>query len=260
MSRPRSVGLSSAAAVLPAGLLLLFLVAPVLWIAGAGGSGALRALAADAELRAALGVSLLGATAAALLAAVLGTPLAWLLARHALPGRALIEGVLDLPLVLPHPVAGIALLLVLGRASPLGGALLDAGLRVVGTPVGTVAAMLFVAAPLYVGAARAAFAQVDEQHELVARTLGAGPWRAALRVSLPLARRGLIAGAVAAWARALSEFGAVVVLAYHPRTAAVLSWERFTAFGLAEALPVAAALALVALVPLVALRALRAAR
>ncbi len=246
--------------MLPAALLLLFLVVPVLWIAGAGGGGALRALAADAELRAALGVSFLGATAAALLAALLGTPLAWLLARHAVPGRALIEGVLDLPLVLPHPVAGIALLLVLGRASPLGGALLDAGLRVVGTPVGTVAAMLFVAAPLYVGAARAAFAQVDEQHEMVARTLGAGPWRAALRVSLPLARRGLIAGAVAAWARALSEFGAVVVLAYHPRTAAVLSWERFTAFGLAEALPVAAALTLVALVPLVALRALRSAR
>jgi molybdate/tungstate transport system permease protein len=140
----------------------------------------------------------------------------------------------------------------------VGGALLALGIRVVGTPLGTACAMLFVAAPLYVSAARASFAQVDPAHELTARTLGAGPWRAFRRVSVPLAARGLLAGAVVTWARAVSEFGAVVVLAYHPRTAATLAYERFTGYGLAEALPVAAALTFVALVPLVTLRALRA--
>jgi hypothetical protein len=88
-----------------------------------------------------------------------------------------------------------------------------------------------------VSAARASFAQVDPAHELAARTLGAGPWRAFRRVSVPLAARGLLAGAVVTWARAVSEFGAVVVLAYHPRTAATLAYERFTGYGLAEALP-----------------------
>jgi molybdate/tungstate transport system permease protein len=117
--------------------------------------------------------------------------------------------------------------------------------------------MLFVAAPLYVSAARASFAQVDAAHELTARTLGAGPWRAFSRVSVPLAARGLLAGAVVTWARAVSEFGAVVVLAYHPRTMATLAYERYTGYGLGEALPVAAAMTIAALGPLVLLRALR---
>jgi molybdate/tungstate transport system permease protein len=146
---------------------------------------------------------------------------------------------------------------VLGAAPRPAAALLALGVRVVGTPLGAACAMLFVAAPLYVSAARASFAQVDPAHELTARTLGAGPWRAFRRVSVPLAARGLLAGAVVTWARAVSEFGAVVVLAYHPRTAATLAYERFTGYGLAEALPVAAALAVVALVPLAALRTLR---
>jgi molybdate/tungstate transport system permease protein len=251
---PRPHRTTAALLALP---LLLFLLAPVAALVLPRVPAALAALGGDAELRDALVRTTLAAALAALLAAVLGTPLAWLLARRRVPARGLVEALLDLPLVLPHPVAGLALLLVLGRRSAAGGALLDLGVRVVGTPLGTACAMLFVAAPLYVSAARASFAQVDAAHELTARTLGAGPWRAFWRVSVPLAGRGLLAGAVVTWARAVSEFGAVVVLAYHPRTAATLAYERFTGYGLAEALPVAAALAMVALVPLATLRALR---
>ena len=239
------------------GLLVLFLVAPVAGLVGTGGADGARQLLGDREVQGAVGRSALAALLATGIAVVLGTPLAWRLARAPFRGRALLEAALDLPLVLPHPVAGLALLLLLGRQSLVGGTLLDAGLRIVGTLAGTTAAMLFVSAPLYVSAARASFAAVDETHELVARTLGAGPWRRFARVSLPLASRGLVAGAVVSWARAVSEFGAVVVLAYHPRVASTLAYERFTSYGLREALPVAAALALVALVPLVALRALR---
>ena len=251
--------LASAAAALASGALVLFLLAPVVGIVARGAAGA-RALVADAEVRAALALSAAAALAATGAAVLFGTPLAWRLARRRVPLRPLVEAALDLPLVLPHPVAGVALLLVLGRDTAAGGALAAAGLRVLGSPLGTAAAMLFVSAPLYVSAARAAFAAVDPAHEHAARTLGATPWHAFRRVTLPLAARGLAAGAVVTWARAVSEFGAVVVLAYHPHTAATLAYERFTGYGLAESLPVAAALVLVAIVPLAALRGLRAAR
>ena len=138
---------------------------------------------------------------------------------------------MDLPLVIPHPVAGIALLLVLGRASPVGGALYAAGLRVASSPTGIVCAMLFVSAPLYVSAAREAFARVDARYESVARTLGDDAWRAFRRVTLPLSARGLTAAAVVMWARAVSEFGAIVILTYNPKVASVLSYDRFTSYG-----------------------------
>jgi molybdate/tungstate transport system permease protein len=238
-------------------LLLLFLVLPVLHlVAAAGPQGATR-LWSDSELRQSLVLTAVTATAATLIAALCGAPLAWLLARRAFRGRALVSAVLDLPLLIPHPVAGIALLLLLGRGSAIGGTLLDLGLRIIGTPLGIIAAMLFVSAPLFVSGAREAFARVDSRLEGVARTLGDSPARAFRRVTLPLAARGLIAAGVVSWARAVSEFGAIVILAYNPKVVSVLAYDRFTGFGLSEALPVAAALVLLALIPLTALRALR---
>jgi molybdate/tungstate transport system permease protein len=146
---------------------------------------------------------------------------------------------------------------VLGRNTPLGSALWSLGLQVTGSVTGIVCAMVFVSAPLYVSAAREAFDRVDPRFEGVARTLGDSRWQALQRVTLPMAWRGLLSAAIVMWARAVSEFGAIVILVYHPRVASVLSYERFTAFGLRAALPVAAVLVLLALIPLVALRALR---
>jgi len=117
-----------------------------------------------------------------------------------------------------------------------------------------------VAVPLYISGAREAFSRVDRRFESVARTLGDDSWRAFRRVTLPLASRGLVASAVVMWARSVSEFGAIVVLTYNPKTVSVLSYDRFTSYGLSEALPVAAVLALFALVPLTLLRALRSER
>ncbi|HEU4629342.1 MAG TPA: ABC transporter permease subunit [Gemmatimonadaceae bacterium] len=244
-------------AALAGSALLLFLAAPLAQLVASGGAAGLRGLFDDAELRASLLLTAGTATAATLLGVVAGTPVAYLLARRPFRGRALVAALLDLPLLLPHPVAGIALLLVLARDTPAGGALLALGLRVVGTPAGIVAAMLFVSAPLYVSGAREAFARVDPRYEGVARTLGDAPWRALRRVTLPLAARGLGAAAIVMWARAVSEFGAIVVLAYNPKVASVLSYDRFTTYGLREALPVAAVLVLLALVPLALLRAAR---
>jgi molybdate/tungstate transport system permease protein len=242
---------------LGASLLLLFLVLPIGELVVQGSGPGIRRLGTDGELRAALALTALTATAATLLGVALGTPLAYLLARRRFKGRALLSALLDLPLVIPHPVAGIALLLVLGRDSTVGGALLLAGIRVVGTPVGIVAAMLFVSAPLFVSGAREAFVRVDPRYESVARTLGDGAWRVFRRITLPLAGRGLLASAVVMWARAVSEFGAIVILTYNPKVVSVLSYDRFTTFGLGEAIPVAAVLVILAVVPLALLRTLR---
>jgi molybdate/tungstate transport system permease protein len=238
-------------------LFLLFVVAPVVGLVSSGGARGIAALGSDAELRASLALTVATATIATVLGVLGATPVAYLLARRAFPGRAILAALMDLPLVIPHPVAGIALLLVLGRASPIGGALYAAGLRVASSPTGIVCAMLFVSAPLYVSAAREAFARVDARYEAVARTLGDDAWRAFRRVTLPLSARGLTAAAAVMWARAVSEFGAIVILTYNPKVVSVLSYDRFTSYGLSEALPVAAVLVLFALVPLAALRALR---
>lgn len=257
---PRSRALPrllSVLAALAGSSLLLFLAAPIVELVGVGGAEGLRRLGSDGELRASLALTALCATTATLIGVVCATPLAYLLARRDFPGRAVLAAVLDLPLLIPHPVAGIALLLLLGRESAVGGAALELGLRIVGTPLGIIAAMLFVSAPLFVSGAREAFAKVDPRYEGVARTLGDTPWRAFHRVTLPLAGRGLLASAVVMWARAVSEFGAIVILTYNPKVVSVLSYDRFTSYGLAEALPVAAALALLALVPLTLLRTLR---
>jgi molybdate/tungstate transport system permease protein len=241
-----------------ASLLLLFLVAPLAGMVGGWGLAGLRALGSDAELRASLWLTLVTATVATLLGAAGGIPLAYALSRKRFRGRGLVSALLDLPLVVPHPVAGIALLLVLGRDTPAGRAMLAAGLEITGSRTGIVCAMMFVSAPLLVSAAREAFDRVDVRLEAVARTLGDPPWRAVRRVTLPLAARGLVAAGVVMWARAISEFGALVVLTYNPKVASVLSYERFTAFGLRSALPVAAVLVLLALVPIVVLRTVHA--
>lgn len=248
---------ASVIAALAGSLFLLFLLAPLARLVVAGGPSGAAGLFTDAELRRSLALTALTATAATVLGMLGGAPLAYLLERRRFRGRSLLAALLDLPLIVPHPVAGMALLLVLGRQSAVGGALLAAGLRVVGSPVGIIAAMLFVSAPLFISAAREAFGGVNARYENVARTLGDPPWRAFRRVTLPLATRGLIAAGVVMWARAVSEFGAILVLTYNPKVASVLSYDRYSSYGLTEALPVAAILVLLALVPLVALRALR---
>lgn len=239
------------------GLFLLFMLLPTAKLVAEGGAEGVRRLAGDAELRSALWLTLWCATAATLIAVAGGTPLAYLLARKNFPGRSVVAALVDIPLVIPHPVAGIALLLSLGRQST-GGSVLEAiGTRITGSAAGIIAAMTFVAAPLFVAAAREAFELVDPRLEGVARTLGDSRYRAIRRVTLPLAGRGLLAAGIVMWSRAASEFGAIVVLTYNPKVASVLSYDRFTSSGLDGALPVAAVLVLIAMIPLVALRAIK---
>lgn len=161
----------------------------------------------------AIGLSLEAATLATLVSLPLGVGAGWWLARCRFPGKGWVESILLLPLVVPPVVTGYVLLLLLSPRHPLGAVLARMGLRFVLAFPGTVAAAAVVSFPLLVLACRAAFEGVDPRLEAAARTLGAGRWRTFCRVTLPLARGGLLAGVLLAFARALGEFGATIVLA-----------------------------------------------
>ncbi len=147
------------------------------------------------------------------LALVLGTPMAYLLARREFPGRALIDSLIELPMVLPPAVAGIGLLMAFGRRGLFGPALESFGITVGFTTAAVVLAQLFVAAPFYVRAARAGFELVDRELEEAARTMGASGWATFRYVTAPLIFPALLGGAVMCWARALGEFGATIMFA-----------------------------------------------
>jgi molybdate transport system permease protein len=154
-----------------------------------------------------------------------GVALAWCLARRKWPGKSLVETLVALPLVIPPVATGLILLKLFGRRGPLGAFLENRlGIEVVFTWVGVVLAAAVMSFPLLVRSARVAFEGVDPHLEEVARTLGASRWRTWWRVTLPLARRGLVAGALLAFARALGEFGATILVAgYIPGETATLS-------------------------------------
>ena len=144
---------------------------------------------------------------------VAGTPLAYLLARRTFRGRTLLDTLIDLPMVLPPSVAGIALLVAFGRRGMLGQYVSAAGLEIAFTPAAVVLAQTFVAAPFYIKAAMAGFAAVDRELEQAAALDGAAGFQVLRYVTLPLAGGALLAGAVMTWARALGEFGATIIFA-----------------------------------------------
>jgi molybdate/tungstate transport system permease protein len=237
-------------------LLLLFVLLPLLNTLIGTSVGALWETLSDAEVSASLGLTFYAAAWATALALVTGVPLSYLLARYNFRGKRWVEGVINLPIVVPHTAAGIALLMVFGRQAPIGQVLGTVSIRFTDDVPGVVVGMLFVSLPFLVNAAREAFAMVDPELEGVAQTEGASRWQAFLYVTLPLAWRGIAAGAVMMWGRGISEFGAVVILAYHPKVIPVLVYERFAGFGLTAAQPVAVILILASLAVFVLLQVL----
>ena len=229
--------------------LLAFWVGPLLAVLLTDPAEAYLRAWSDRELLVAVGTSLACATAAIALGTTLAVPLAYLLERKEFRGKGLVQACLALPLIVPHPVVGIALLLVFSKRRLLG-AILEGrlGIEIVGAAPGIVLAMLFVSAPLIVRAAQEGFRGVDFRLEKVAQSLGASPGQAFWHVALPGARPAIFSGAAAAFARAVSEFGSIAVLAYFPKTAPVLIWDRFTTYGLRGALPATAFLLMLSLV------------
>ncbi|MGH2489429.1 MAG: ABC transporter permease [Candidatus Limnocylindria bacterium] len=245
----------------PAVLLVVFLALPVgvLVVQALGGRALTDAIATPA-VRDALLLSLVTTTVSLAIIVVLGTPLAVLLARGRFRGRALVETVVDLPIVLPPSVAGLALLLVFGTRGALGGALEVAGFTIPFTTMAVVLAQVFVAAPFFVRAARAGLANVDRQLEDAARDLGAGERQVARHVTLPLAAPALAAGLVLCWSRALGEFGATIMFAGNvpgrTQTLPLVVYGEFQAGDLEASIAAAAILILAAFGVLLAVRTL----
>lgn len=217
----------------------------------------LHATVADASVRDAIILSFEAGGIAAALSGVFGIPLAWLLSRYRFPGRSIVETIVDLPLTVPHVVAGIAILFVYGRRGLLGAPLHDwFGLSFWSSLPGIVVAMLFVSSPYTVSTARIAFDGVDARLEKVSRSLGVGPWETLWRVVLPLAWRGLLAAVTLSYARAISEFGAVVLVAYYPMTSPVKIYNLFLSFGLPQAISMSFVVLVVSLCVFLVLRML----
>jgi molybdate/tungstate transport system permease protein len=238
------------------GLVLLFVLAPLAGMLLATSPADLWATARETAVAQSIWLTIWTSAAGTLLLAVPAIPCAWFLARRRFPGRGLILALIDLPVIIPHSAAGIALLTVLNRASWAGRAAESCGTAFVGTHWGIMAAMAFVSLPFLINAARDGFAAVPPRLEHAAQTLGASPLYAFLTVSLPLAWRAILSGLILMFARGLSEFGAVIVIAYHPMVTPVMVYERFTAFGLRHARPVAVVFILVCLLVFLVLRLL----
>jgi molybdate/tungstate transport system permease protein len=199
-------------------------------------------------------LSIYASGTAALLSLVFGTPFAYLLARREFYGKKFLESVIDLPIMIPHPVVGIAILSIAGRSHWLGRAMQQVGIEIMGTFTGLVTVLTFVGLPFYINTAKAGFKAIPEQLEKVSRSLGATVAGTFFRVTLPLGWRSMVVGMIMCTARAVSEFGAVVIVAYHPMVAPVMIYERFTAYGLKYSQPVAVWLILVCLLLFLMLR------
>lgn len=219
--------------------LILLLTLPLIQMTTEPGVDMLMQTLADKEVVMAISRSLGYSLAAGLIAFAMGTPLAYLLARKKIMGKKIIEGIIDLPIMIPHPVVGIAMLSIAGKNHPLGRFLSDMGVQIMGTGTGIVCVLIFVGLPFYINTVKAGFESVPVRLENASRTLGAGPAATFWRITLPLTWRHMVLGVIMCTARAISEFGAIVIVAYHPMTAPVMIYERFTAYGLKYSQPVA---------------------
>jgi len=210
-------------------------------------------------VRDALRVSIVSSTISTVVILILGVPLGYVMARWRFRGHSIADTLIDMPILIPQPVVGIALLTLLGPKTLLGQFLYGAfGIEIAGTMYGICAAQVFVSSPFLIRAAMSAFQAVDPKLEYVAQTLGAHPLRAFLAITLPLASKGIFYGSILSWARAISEYGSLAVIAYTPTSAPVLIYDIFNQYGLNEARPVSVLLVIVCLWAFIALRVLRA--
>lgn len=193
--------------------LLFFLLVPLAALILRVAPTTVAAHLLDRTVMQAIGLSLITTALTTVLTLLAGTPVAFLLARRQFAGRTVLDTLIDLPMVLPPSVAGIALLVAFGRRGVLGQYLANIGVEIAFTQVAVVIAQTFVAAPYYIKAAAGGFASVERELEQAAAIDGASPLRVFQKITLPLAGPALLGGLVMTWARALGEFGATIIFA-----------------------------------------------
>ncbi|MCF6366176.1 MAG: ABC transporter permease [Bacteroidales bacterium] len=237
-------------------LVLLFIVGPLVSMFIATSPIEIVETVKDEEVQKSIWLTIGISMGATLFFATASIPFAYLLARKEFVFKKLVKSIIDLPIVIPHSAAGIAILGIISRDSMLGKAADSVGLNFVGHPIGIGLAMAFVSIPFLINAAHDGFKAVPIRLEQAALTLKASPARVFFTISLPLAWRNIVSGLIMMFARGMSEFGAVVIVAYHPMITPVLIYERFGAFGLKYARPVSVVFIIVCVVVFIGLRML----
>lgn len=208
----------------------------------------------DSEVVLSIVLSLVTATITTLMAFIFGVPISYILARYEFRYKEALDSLIDLPVMLPHTVAGIALLTVFGPRAPVGSILKDFGFLFTGTVLGIIVAQFFVSSPLFIKTLKNSFLKIDPNLVNVARTLGADRKKVFYEIELPLVKNGILTGAIMTWARAISEFGAVIILAYYPPTAPVMIFIQLQNYGLKPALAISVLLSISTFVIFVALK------
>jgi len=237
-------------------VIMAFILLPLIQLMSAPSLGMLGETIRDKDVVRSIWLSIYTAGLAALISFLFGTPLSYLLARSDFRGKRLVEGIIDLPIAIPHPVVGIAILSVAGKNHWIGQILSELGVRIMGSVTGIVTVLTFVGLPFYLNATKAGFEGISPRLEKVSRSLGASMFSTFARITFPLAWRSMLIGIIMCCARAISEFGAVVIVAYHPMIAPVLIYERFEAYGLKYSQPVAVWLVSISLILFLLLRIL----
>jgi len=247
------------AALLVGFVLIVLVVLPIFSVVFKSTPQTLLDTVHSRDFQAALANTFWTATVTTIVVLLFGVPLAYAMARLEFRGKDVIDSLIDLPILVPQSVAGIALMVLFGPKTPLGQFLESHfGVSVSGSYLGIIACQVFVSSPFLIRAAMTSFLQMDERLENVSRTLGASAISTFFRVSLPLAAPGIFAGCILTWARAVSETGSIMIIAYRPLTVGTLSFDVFTQYGLEEATPVAVMLVLICLWAFIALRWMRA--
>ncbi|MDD3656218.1 MAG: ABC transporter permease [Atribacterota bacterium] len=216
----------------------------------------------DPEVNYSIYLTVTAALTATTIGFLLGVPLAYLLARHHFLGKKILEAMIDIPIVIPHSAAGVALLFVFGRNYFLGRVFKIIGIDFFQTFAGIVLAMMFVSVPFLIDSAKEGFIAINTELEEIAYTYGASHWQVFWYISLPLALKSIYSGSILMWGRGVSEFGAVMIIAYNAsflgksgKALPVLVSDRFN-FGLSYARPIAALGVLISLIIFIILRIL----
>ena len=236
------------------GLILLFIIAPLLGMFFSSSGLEISETIKDTDVRSSIILTLWTSMLGTLICALGCIPLAYVLARKEFYLKRFFTGIINLPIVIPHSAAGIALLTVISRDTSVGRLAESLGFGFVSSTAGIMLAMAFVSVPYLITAAIDGFSAVPVKLEKAALNLGASPLRTFFTITLPLAWRPVLSGLIMMWARGMSEFGAIVIIAYHPMTTPVMIFERFNSFGISYARPVAVIFVIVCLIFFIAIR------
>jgi molybdate/tungstate transport system permease protein len=214
--------------------LFFLLFSPVLSLIGASSLSGLLLALNNTEAMSAIALTVYTSGLTALAAVLLGVPLGYLLGKYEFPGRSLIDSIIEIPLMIPHTVAGIALITIFGSAELVGAVFYGYGIRLTNDVIGIVLTLIFVSATYTVKQVEVAIRSLDPRLELVSRSLGASSTFTFLKVTLPNIWRSVVTGAILTWARASSEVGALFIMSYYPAVASILIWNLYAGYGLHE--------------------------